>query len=124
MATTTPVFVPNAGGQPGTIPVGTAVVTSSGYVYRRGLPVANLYGSASPLAAQLRAQGEGLAQQDYAAAAGLAQQAPQPQGQQTGGTASGSTGSGSTEQRLDSIAAQQVQLHQRVNCLERPRQCH
>lgn len=115
---------PNAGGQLGTVPVGAMVVTSNGYVYRRGLPAANMYRSSSPMAAQLRAEGEALAQQDYAAAAASA--AEEPTAPTSGGT-TGSTGGGpATERRMNAMAEEQVQLHRRVSCLEHPndRNCH
>jgi hypothetical protein len=110
---------PNVGGQPGAIPVGAMVVTTNGYVYRRGLPTANLYRPSSPMAAQLRADGEALAQSDYAAAAAGASQAPTT-GTPSGGTSTTPGGAQSVSGRLDSIAQQQVQLNQRVNCLENP----
>jgi hypothetical protein len=71
------------------------------------------------MAAQLRADGEALAQSDYAAAAAGASQAPTT-GTPSGGTSTTPGGAQSVSGRLDSIAQQQVQLNQRVNCLENP----
>lgn len=115
---TASVVGPNVGGQLGTVPVGAMVVTSNGYVYRRGLPVANMYRPSSPMAAQLRAEGETLAQQDSVAAAAGASQAPTAP--TSGGTTGSTDGGTSVDQRLNSMATQQVQLHHRVSCLENP----
>lgn len=98
------------------VPYGSMVVTPYGGIIPRYAPIPNHY-EGGPGEAAVRAQGEAIAQSDYAGVAAVAPGVPRPT---SGGSSTGTTGApGSVERRLDAVEEQQLDTHGRLRTLER-----
>ena len=98
------------------VPYGGMVVTRNGYVIPRMPPVPSRFFGASPAAAQMRAEGEAIANSDYAGVAAAAPQVPSSQGRP--GTATSGQQGGASPDDTSVLAGELAHQNERIGNVE------